>query len=82
MRRVPVRLREKAKFEVWLHKLLVVSTFTYARNCNPVQIDPAKRKKFMKLLRRKTRLASGSKRTERFMKRQSELIVQRLSTLS
>ncbi|KAF8610299.1 POP1-domain-containing protein [Ceratobasidium sp. AG-I] len=48
VRRVPVRLREKAKFE----------------------IEPAKRKKFMKLLRRKTRLASGSKRTERFLKRQ------------
>ncbi|CEL51735.1 ribonuclease P [Rhizoctonia solani AG-1 IB] len=48
VRRVPVRLREKAKLE----------------------IDPAKRKKFQKLLKRKRRLASGLGRTESFAKRQ------------
>ncbi|CAE6531767.1 unnamed protein product [Rhizoctonia solani] len=48
VRRVPVRLREKAKLE----------------------IDPTKRKKFLKLLKRKRRLASGSGRAESFAKRQ------------
>ncbi|CAE6516502.1 unnamed protein product [Rhizoctonia solani] len=48
VRRVPVRLREKAKLE----------------------IDPAKRKKFLKLLKRKRRLASSSGRAESFAKRQ------------
>ncbi|CAE6414546.1 unnamed protein product [Rhizoctonia solani] len=48
VRRVPVRLREKAKLE----------------------IDPAKRKKFIKLLKRKRRLASGQGRAESFAKRQ------------
>ncbi|KAG9081834.1 hypothetical protein FRC07_014401, partial [Ceratobasidium sp. 392] len=48
VRRVPVRLREKAKFE----------------------IDPTKRKSFMKLLKRKKRLARESKRSEKFAKRQ------------
>ncbi|CAE6421566.1 unnamed protein product [Rhizoctonia solani] len=48
VRRVPVRLREKAKLE----------------------IDPAKRKKFIKLLKRKRCLASSSGRAESFAKRQ------------
>ncbi|CAE6477869.1 unnamed protein product [Rhizoctonia solani] len=50
VRRVPVRLREKAKLE----------------------IDPVKRKKFLKLLKRKRRLASSSGRAESFAKRQRE----------
>lgn len=48
VRRVPVRLREKAKLE----------------------IDPVKRRKFMKLLKRKRRLARGSGRTQKFRNRQ------------
>ncbi|KAG8684812.1 hypothetical protein FRC08_013472, partial [Ceratobasidium sp. 394] len=48
VRRVPVRLREKAKFE----------------------IDPTKRKSFLKLLKRKKRLARESKRSEKFANRQ------------
>ncbi|KAJ1309693.1 hypothetical protein OPQ81_006458 [Rhizoctonia solani] len=48
VRRVPVRLREKAKLE----------------------IDPVKRKKFLKLLKQKRRLAGRSGRAESFAKRQ------------
>ncbi|KAH7340957.1 ribonucleases P/MRP protein subunit POP1-domain-containing protein [Rhizoctonia solani] len=58
VRRVPVRLREKAKLEV--RPLVEISMLRH----------PTKRKKFLKLLKRKRRLASGSGRTESFAKRQ------------
>jgi hypothetical protein len=75
VRRVPVRLREKAKLEVCIRILVLFCVGqSFLTLQNTLKIDPVKRRKFLRLLKRKRRLARRSGRTQKFAKRQGEFI--------
>lgn len=71
VRRVPVRLREKAKLEVCIRlSVLCFVERLYTKLTSECKIDPVKRGKFIKLLKRKRRQEHVSGRTQKFLKRQ------------